>query len=272
MKKRLEMHPRADDFPGDRGRDRSSERGRVSGVETLDGYSLRARAVIVTPGTFLNGLIHIGLSSYPAGRANEPASRELSESLRRLGLKMLRLKTGTPMRLDGQTIDWDGFEAQPGDDDPVPFSFRTRRRLENKVLVPCRIYECRGRTRSSGRIWIDPLSSRGVIRGTGPSYCPSIEDKVVKFSSSRPAPVLSRARGARNVRNLCQRSVLEPALRNADRDPRRPSPGSIEAKILRPAYGIEYDAVAPTQLLPDPRNPRDQGPLSGRPDQRDIRI
>ena len=104
---------------------------RVRGVMTLEGNRLLAKAVILTPGTFLNGLIHIGLHSYSAGRANEPASHELSENLKNLGLKTFRLKTGTPMRLHKQTIDWSQFTPQPGDKNPVPFSFRTKKILKN---------------------------------------------------------------------------------------------------------------------------------------------
>ncbi|UCE21125.1 MAG: tRNA uridine-5-carboxymethylaminomethyl(34) synthesis enzyme MnmG, partial [Candidatus Aminicenantes bacterium] len=104
------------------------------GVMTLEGNRLQAKALILTPGTFLNGLIHIGLHSYSAGRANEPSSRELGQNLKKIGLKTFRLKTGTPMRLDKNTINWDRFTPQPGDEDPIPFSFRTHNRLENKVL------------------------------------------------------------------------------------------------------------------------------------------
>src|SRR4030042_6140331 len=99
----------------------------------VDGHVERAKAVIITPGTFLNGLIHIGLHSYPAGRANEPPSVELAEQLKKLGLRILRLKTGTPMRLDRDTIDWTAFTPQPGDDEPVPFSYRTRGPLQTKA-------------------------------------------------------------------------------------------------------------------------------------------
>ena len=101
---------------------------------TVEGNRLQAKAVILTPGTFLNGLIHIGLHSYSAGRANEPSSRELGQNLKKIGLKTFRLKTGTPMRLDKHTIEWDCFIPQPGDEEPVPFSFRTQKTLENKVL------------------------------------------------------------------------------------------------------------------------------------------
>ena len=154
--------------------------GRARGVTTLDGNRLRGRAVIISPGTFLNGLIHMGLNSYAAGRANEPAAAELSENMRNLGLRMFRLKTGTPMRLDKHTIDWTAFSPQPGDEIPVPFSFRTRRPLVNRVL--CYLGYTNDRTHRVIRRNLDksPLYS-GKITGIGPRYCPSIEDKVVKF-------------------------------------------------------------------------------------------
>lgn len=247
MKKWLECAPGLTIFQGIAA-GIATERGRVSGVNTLDGYSLRARAVIVTPGTFLNGLIHIGLSSYPAGRANEPASRELSDSLRGLGLKMLRLKTGTPMRLDGRTIDWGEFEAQPGDDTPVPFSFRTRRRLENKIR--CHVGYTNSRTHEVIRKNLDrsPLF-QGVIRGTGVRYCPSIEDKVVKFSHHARHQFFLEPEGL-ETREIYVNGLSSSLPVETQSAMLKTIPGLDQAKILRPAYGIEYDAVAPTQLLP----------------------
>lgn len=247
MKKWLESAPGLTIFQGIAA-GIATKKGRVSGVETLDRYFLRAKAVIVTPGTFLNGLIHIGLSSYPAGRANEPAALELSESLRSLGLKMLRLKTGTPMRLDGRTIDWGAFEAQPGDDAPVPFSYRTRRRLENKIL--CHVGYTNSRTHEVIRKNLDrsPLF-QGVIRGTGPRYCPSIEDKVVKFPHHARHQFFLEPEGLDTceiyVNGLSSSLPLETQSAFL-----KTIPGLDQAKILRPAYGIEYDAVDPTQLLP----------------------
>lgn len=247
MKKRLENMPGLTIFQGIAA-EILVEKGRVRGVKTLDGHSLQAGAVIVTPGTFLNGLVHIGLASYPAGRANEPAAIELSESLRNLGLKMLRLKTGTPMRLDARSIDWSVFEAQPGDEIPVPFSFRTRRRLENKIL--CHIGYTNSHTHEIIRKNLDrsPLY-QGVIRGTGPRYCPSIEDKVVKFPHHARHQFFLEPEGLGTseiyVNGLSSSLPLETQYAIL-----KTIPGLDEAKILRPAYGIEYDAVAPTQLLP----------------------
>ncbi|MDH4195883.1 MAG: tRNA uridine-5-carboxymethylaminomethyl(34) synthesis enzyme MnmG [Candidatus Aminicenantes bacterium] len=222
------------------------EKGRARGVKTLDGTFLPARAVVITPGTFLNGLIHIGLRSYPAGRANEPPSLELSNSLKKLGLRMLRLKTGTPMRLDRMTIDWSRFEAQEGDVEPVPFSFRTRKRLENKVL--CHIAYTNARTHATIRRNLDksPLYS-GRIVGVGPRYCPSIEDKVVKFPHHDRHQLFLEPEGLRTsevyVNGLSSSLPFEVQVEIL-----RTIPGLDRAKILRPAYGIEYDAVAPTEL------------------------
>lgn len=224
------------------------DKDRARGVKTLDGTLLAGRAVVVTPGTFLNGLIHIGLQSYPAGRANEPPSRELSISLKKLGLRMLRLKTGTPMRLDRMTIDWSRFEAQEGDAEPVPFSFRTRRRLENKVL--CHIAHTNSKTHATIRRNLDksPLYS-GRIVGVGPRYCPSIEDKVVKFPHHDRHQLFLEPEGLRTsevyVNGLSSSLPFE-----VQREILRTIPGLDQAKILRPAYGIEYDAVAPTELRP----------------------
>lgn len=223
-------------------------KGRAQGVRLLDGNAFFAEAIIITPGTFLNGLIHMGLHSYPAGRANEPAAVELSQSLKKLGLKMLRLKTGTPMRLDKQSIDWQAFTPQPGDEVPVPFSFRTRRPLENKVI--CYIGHTNDRTHEVIRKNLDksPLYS-GKITGIGPRYCPSIEDKVVKFPHHERHQFFLEPEGLMTseiyVNGLSSSLPLE-----VQREMLRTIPGLDEAKILRPAYGIEYDAVSPTELRP----------------------
>lgn len=155
--------------------------GRIHGVELQDTRRLHAKSVVVATGTFLNGLIHTGRRSYTAGRAGEPASIELANSLKKLGFPIGRLKTGTPPRLDGRTIDWDAFEPQPADDKPVPFSFATHQ--IDQPQITCYIGYTTDAVHNAIRqnIHESPLYS-GKIKGIGPRYCPSIEDKVVKFA------------------------------------------------------------------------------------------
>ncbi len=221
---------------------------KATGIETLDGTRLQAKAVILTPGTFLNGLIHIGLHSYPAGRANEPPSLELSQSLNKLGLKLFRLKTGTPMRLHRGTIEWKRFKPQPGDDIPVPFSFRTEKKLENKVI--CYIGYTNPKTHDIIHKSLDqsPLYS-GKITGVGPRYCPSIEDKVVKFPDHQRHPFFLEPEGL-NTAEIYVNGLSSSLPLDVQNKILQSIPGLDQAKILRPAYGIEYDAVSPTQLYP----------------------
>jgi tRNA uridine 5-carboxymethylaminomethyl modification enzyme len=223
------------------------ESGRVRGVRTVDGTEIGGRAVVLTPGTFLNGVIHIGLHSYPAGRANEPASVDLAEELKRAGFRMLRLKTGTPMRLDTNTIDWAAFTPQPGDDEPVPFSFRTRLRLENRIL--CHAGYTNDRTHAVIRANLDrsPLYS-GKIKGIGPRYCPSIEDKVVKFPHHGRHQFFLEPEGLETA-EVYVNGLSSSLPFDVQREILATIPGLERAKILRPAYGIEYDAVSPTELL-----------------------
>jgi tRNA uridine 5-carboxymethylaminomethyl modification enzyme len=222
--------------------------GRARGVRTLDGTALGGRAVIITPGTFLNGVIHIGLSHYQAGRANEPASVELAENIKKLGFETLRLKTGTPMRLDGATIDWPHFTPQPGDAEPVPFSFRTKGRLENRVL--CYTGYTNDRTHAVIRANLDrsPLYS-GIIKGIGPRYCPSIEDKVVKFPHHARHQFFLEPEGL-GTAEVYLNGMSSSLPFDVQRAILASIPGLDGAKVLRPAYGIEYDAVSPTALLP----------------------
>jgi tRNA uridine 5-carboxymethylaminomethyl modification enzyme len=221
-------------------------RGKACGVSTLDGIRIRAKAVIVSPGTFLNGLIHMGLYSYPAGRANEPAATNLGEDLRGLGLNVLRLKTGTPMRLDKNTIEWGVFTPQPGDEAPVPFSFRTRRLLENRTL--CYLGYTNAGTHEVIRRNLDksPLYS-GLITGIGPRYCPSIEDKVVKFPHHQRHQFFLEPEGL-DTSEVYVNGISSSLPLEVQMEVLSTIPGLNKAKILRPAYGIEYDAVSPTEL------------------------
>jgi tRNA uridine 5-carboxymethylaminomethyl modification enzyme len=219
---------------------------RARGVRTLDGTALESRAVIITPGTFLNGVIHIGLRSYPAGRANEPPAVELAENLKKLELKTIRLKTGTPMRLDRNTIDWAVFTPQPGDDEPVPFSFRTRKAVENKIV--CHLGYTNDRTHAVIRENLDqsPLYS-GKIKGIGPRYCPSIEDKVVKFPHHARHQFFLEPEGLETA-EIYVNGMSSSLPFKVQLELLATIPGLDRAKVLRPAYGIEYDAVSPTEL------------------------
>ena len=223
-------------------------RGAARGVRTIDGTLIGGRSVILTPGTFLNGLIHIGLESYPAGRANEPPSVDLAEQLKTLGFRVLRLKTGTPMRLDRDTIDWSLFAPQAGDPDPVPFSYRTRARLENKVL--CHLGYTNAGTHAVIRRNLDksPLYG-GKIKGIGPRYCPSIEDKVVKFPQRARHQFFLEPEGSATTETYVNGLSSSLPLK-IQKEILSTIPGLDRAKILRPAYAIEYDAVSPAELLP----------------------
>jgi len=224
------------------------KKGAAAGVRTIDGAFLPAKAVIITPGTFLNGLIHIGLYSYPAGRANEPPSVALAEQLKKLGLRSLRLKTGTPMRLDRDTIDWAAFTPQPGDEEPVPFSYRTRVPLKNKV--DCHLGHTNAATHAVIRKNLDksPLYG-GKIKGIGPRYCPSIEDKVVKFPERAGHQFFLEPEGIETT-EIYVNGLSSSLPYEVQREILDTIPGLDKAKIVRPAYGIEYDAVSPTELFP----------------------
>src|ERR1043165_1874853 len=225
------------------------DHGRLAGVLLEDGRRFGAEAVVVATGTFLNGLIHTGRRTYSGGRAGEPASVELSEALKRLGFPVGRLKTGTPPRLDGRTIDWSAFAPQPGDETPVPFSFSTDS-LEQKQ-IKCYIGYTTPEVHDAIRenIAESPLYS-GKIKGIGPRYCPSIEDKVVKFSDkSRHQLFLEPEGHDTNEVYLNGFSTSLPA--ELQQDLIRMIPGLDEARIIRPGYAIEYDFVDPRELGPD---------------------
>ena len=221
----------------------------VIGVEMEDGRRIGARAIVVATGTFLNGLIHTGRRQYSAGRAGEPASKELAAALRRLGFKVGRLKTGTPPRLDGRTIDWDRFEPQPPDESPVPFSFSTDRLVQKQL--DCYLGYTTERVHDTilANLSESPLYS-GKIRGVGPRYCPSIEDKVVKFRDKNRHQLFLEPEGHdTNEVYLNGFSTSLPA--ELQRELVQMIPGLEEARIIRPGYAIEYDFVDPRELRPD---------------------
>lgn len=231
--------------------------GRLGGVALEDGRSFGAKAVVVATGTFLNGLIHTGRRTYRGGRAGEPASVELAEALKNLGFPVGRLKTGTPPRLDGRTIDWSAFEPQPGDRIPVPFSFATDQIEQEQIK--CYIGYTTQRVHDTIRqnLSESPLYS-GKISGVGPRYCPSIEDKVVKFSDkSRHQLFLEPEGHDTNEVYLNGFSTSLPA--EMQQDLVRMILGMEEARVIRPGYAIEYDFVDPRELGPDLQTTRVPG-------------
>jgi len=231
--------------------------GTVAGLELMDGRVLGARAVVVTTGTFLNGLIHIGEKRYSAGRSGEPPSIALAEFMKSLGFRMARLKTGTPPRLDSRTIDFKKFEEQPGDRVPVPFSFATSSITQDQIS--CYIGYTTERVHQAIRENLNrsPLYS-GQIQGVGPRYCPSIEDKVVKFPDKERHQLFLEPEGYRTYEvYLNGFSTSLPA--DLQRELVSRIPGLEDARMLRPGYAIEYDMVDPTELSPSLETKRFKG-------------
>ena len=223
--------------------------GRIVGIDLEDGRRFGAKAIVIATGTFLNGLIHTGRRTYSGGRTGEPAATELAESLKRLGFPIGRLKTGTPPRLDGRTIDWDRFEPQPGDEVPVPFSFSTERIEQGQIECYVGYTTTQLHDVIRANLSESPLYS-GKIQGIGPRYCPSIEDKVVKFSEkSRHQLFLEPEGHDTNEVYLNGFSTSLPA--ELQQDLVRMIPGLDQARIIRPGYAIEYDFVDPRELGPD---------------------
>ncbi|MFZ1938481.1 MAG: tRNA uridine-5-carboxymethylaminomethyl modification enzyme MnmG/GidA [Terracidiphilus sp.] len=220
--------------------------GRVLGLKLRDGRNLLAGATIITTGTFLNGLIHCGEERYPAGRSGEPASVLLGEALRALGLRTCRLKTGTPPRLDGRTIKWAQFEEQPGDADPTPFSFRTKKIAQPQIS--CHIAFTTPETLRLIRENVHRSAMySGRIEGIGPRYCPSIEDKVVKFPDKAQHQFFLEPEGLHThevyINGMSTSLPMEVQWQIV-----HSIPGLDEAEMLRPGYAIEYDSVDPTEL------------------------
>jgi len=225
------------------------ERGKVLGVVMQDGRRMGSAAVVIAAGTFLNGLVHTGRRTYSAGRAGEPASIELAEALKRLGFPVGRLKTGTPPRLDGRSIDWDAFQSQDADERPVPFSFSTEKieQPQIKCYIGYTTKTLHDEIRKN--LHESPLYS-GQIKGIGPRYCPSIEDKVVKFADKERHQLFLEPEGHdTNEVYLNGFSTSLPAAMQQDLV--RMIPGLEEARIIRPGYAIEYDYVDPRELGPD---------------------
>jgi tRNA uridine 5-carboxymethylaminomethyl modification enzyme len=225
---------------------RGTRARRVVGLKLRDGRRLMAGATIITTGTFLNGLIHCGEEKYPAGRSGEPASVLLGEALRRLGLRTCRLKTGTPPRLDGRTIKWETFEEQPGDADPTPFSFRTKRIKQRQIS--CHIAYTTPETLRLIRENVHRSAMySGQIEGVGPRYCPSIEDKIVKFPDKTQHQFFLEPEGL-NTHEVYVNGMSTSLPMEVQWQIVRSIPGLDEAEMLRPGYAIEYDSVDATEL------------------------
>lgn len=231
--------------------------GRVVGVELMDGRLLRTEAIVVTTGTFLNGLIHIGNKRFSAGRSGELPSIKLAENLRHHGFRISRLKTGTPPRLDSRTIDLKQFEEQPGDKNPTPFSFTTKD--ISQPQISCYIGYTTNEVHQLIRdnISRSPLYS-GQIVGIGPRYCPSIEDKVVKFPDKDRHQLFLEPEGHDTYETYLNGfSTSLPA--DLQRELVRQIPGMENVVIIRPGYAIEYDMVDPTELWPSLETKRLKG-------------
>ncbi len=220
--------------------------GKVKGVRFVEGNELMADAVIVACGTFLNGKIYIGNTIYNAGRSNEPSSTHLAENIKELGFKTIRLKTGTPMRLHSDSIDWENFEPQPGDDPPVPFSIFTKFKVKNRITCYLGYTTPKVKQVINDNLDLSPLFS-GKIDGIGPRYCPSIEDKIVKFPNRERHHFYLEPEGLNN-KEIYANGLSSSLPVHIQEEILKSIPGLDKSVMMRPAYAIEYDAIVPTQL------------------------
>src|SRR5262249_41345412 len=251
MKAALDAEPNVEWIIGRAGR-LLVERGEISGLAMEDGDSYACRSLVVTTGTFLNGLVHIGPEQRPAGRADEPPSRDLAESLKSLGFEWGRLKTGTPPRLDRESIDFgarvaDGsFLPEQGDRPPVRFSFLSP--PIDRAQIECYLIHTNDRVRDIVRANIDrsPLFN-GQITGIGPRYCPSLEDKIIRFPDKERHQIFLEPEGL-DAREIYVNGFSMSLPREVQVDLVHALPGLEDAELLRPGYAVEYDFVQPTEL------------------------
>ena len=235
------------------------------------GGELSAGAVVITTGTFLRGLIHIGEKKIPAGRVGEAPAVGLARTLERPGFRLGRLKTGTPPRLDGRTIDWAGLERQPGDEPPEPFSIADRGDHDAAGRLPHHPDDARRPMRSSGRTSTARRCIPGEIESRGPRYCPSIEDKIVRFGERDGHQIFLEPEGLDDD-TVYPNGISTSLPEEVQAAVVASIPGLEKARIIRPGYAIEYDHVDPRELRPTLETRRIGGLVPGRPDQRHDRL
>ena len=234
-----------------------TENKRVIGVSLQDGRNISGKSVILATGTFLNGVIHTGKQTYSAGRAGEPASTDLGQNLKELGFPVGRLKTGTPPRIDGRTIDWKKFESQPADEEPVHFSFLTEKIEQPQIecFIGYTSESLHNKIREN--LTQSPLYS-GKIKGIGPRYCPSIEDKVVKFAEKSRHQIFLEPEGY-NTNEVYVNGFSTSLPAQIQVELLRLINGLEEVQVIRPGYAIEYDFIDPRELCPTMETKRYSG-------------